>query len=191
LLYILNVVGQLFILNLFLGDNYSVYANEVIINLLNSNQDLNIDNNNNKLTESVRFPRVTMCHFQVRNLEDNIHDYIVQCALPINLLNEKIFIIIWFWYLYVALASIFGVFLWIWYALPFNRVSFLKKYLKLMDRYSRDKIDKKMFKTFGDHCLKQDVIIVLRLIGKNTNQVIMGEIISVLWDHFKDEHDTV
>jgi innexin len=52
-----------------------------------------------------------MCHFQVRNLEDNIHDYIVQCALPINLLNEKIFIIIWFWYLYVAVASIFGVLL--------------------------------------------------------------------------------
>ena len=65
------------------------------------------------------------------------------------------------------------------------------KYLNLMDRYSKDKIDKKMFKTFGDHCLKQDVIIVLRLIGKNTNQVIMGEIISVLWDHFKDDQDTV
>jgi hypothetical protein len=55
-----------------------------------------------------------------------------------------------------------------------------------MDRYSKDKIDKKTYKSFGQHCLKQD-----RLIDKNTNQVIMGEIISVLWDHFKDEHDTV
>jgi hypothetical protein len=58
-----------------------------------------------------------------------------------------------------------------------------------MDRFSKEKIDKKMFKTFGDHCLKQDVILVLRLIEKNSNQVIMGEIISVLWEHFKGDQD--
>lgn len=126
-----------------------------------------------------------MCIIQVRFLGDNIHDYVVQCALPINLFNEKIFIIIWFWLIYVALASVYGLLLWLWYSLEWNRVGFLKKYLKLMDRLSREKFDKKMFKTFGQQYLRQDGVLVLRLIGKNSNQVVMGEIMSALWDHFK------
>ena len=58
-----------------------------------------------------------------------------------------------------------------------------------MDRLSREKFDKKMFRTFGEHYLKQDGVLVLRLIGKNSNQVIMGEIMSALWDHFKRNQD--
>lgn len=185
LLFIGNAIGQLFLLNIFLGDNYNLYAFDLLVDLFNTTK---LDENS-RIVESIRFPRITMCHFQVRNLEDNVHDYMVQCALPINLLNEKVFIIVWFWFVYVAASSIYGFFLWIWYSLPWNRVSFLKKYLRLMDRNSREKIDKKMFKTFGEHCLKQDVILVLRLIGKNSNQVVMGEIISVLWDHFKGDQD--
>ena len=186
LLFIGNVIGQLFLLNKFLGNKYNLYGFEVLMNLFDSTQSTT---NSIEIVESPRFPCVTMCHFQVRFLGDNIHDYVVQCALPINLFNEKIFLIIWFWLIYVSSASIYGFFLWIWYALPWNRISFLKKYLKLMDRLSREKFDKKMFRTFGEHYLKQDGVLVLRLIGKNSNQVIMGEIMSALWDHFKRNQD--
>lgn len=187
LLFIGNVIGQLFLLNKFLGNKYNLYGLEVLMNLFNSTTQG--PHTTTEIAESPRFPRVTMCHFQVRFLGDNIHDYVVQCALPINLFNEKIFIFIWFWLIYVASASIYGFLLWIWYSLPWNRISFLKKYLKLMDRLSREKFDKKMFRTFGEHYLRQDGVLVLRLIGKNSNQVIMGEIMSALWDHFKRNQD--
>lgn len=184
ILFIFNVIAQLFLLNKFLGNKYSFYGLEVAYNVFSTAQGITTE-----VIDSPRFPRVTMCHFQVRFLGDNIHDYVVQCALPINLFNEKIFIIIWFWLIYVLFASIYGFFLWIWYSLPWNRISFLKKYLKLMDRLSREKFDKKLFRTFGEHYLKQDGVLVLRLIGKNSNQVIMGEIMSALWDHFKRNQD--
>ena len=195
-LFILNVFVQFFLLNNFLGNNYKLYGIEVIVNLwksslltssfsTNSNQIMT----QSEIIESPRFPRVTMCQFQVRFLGDNIHEYVVQCALPINLFNEKIFIFIWFWLVYVAFASIYGLILWLWYLLPWNRVNFLKKYLKTMDRKSKEKFDKKMFRTFDRYYLKQDGVLVLRLIGKNSNQVFMGELMLALWDNFKRNQD--
>ena len=82
LLYIANAIGQLFLLNLFMGRGFSLLGLEAIKNWMNG-QDI----------ESVeRFPRITMCKFIIRTLGDNIQPYDVQCLLPINIYNEKVFI---------------------------------------------------------------------------------------------------
>lgn len=60
---------------------------------------------------SERFPRVTLCDFQIRQ-QANIHCYTVQCVLPINLFNEKIFLIIWFWLVFVAVATFVNLLHW-------------------------------------------------------------------------------
>lgn len=52
------------------------------------------------------------CNFAVRNLADNIHTYTVQCSLPINLFNEKIFLIIWFWLYFISIFTLFGFLYW-------------------------------------------------------------------------------
>ena len=46
-------------------------------------------------------------------MADNIHTYTVQCSLPINLFNEKIFLIIWFWLYFTTLFTLFGFIYWI------------------------------------------------------------------------------
>ena len=60
---------------------------------------------------SERFPRVTLCDFQIRQLV-NVQDYTVQCVLPINLFNEKIFLLIWFWLVFVAVATFVNLLRW-------------------------------------------------------------------------------
>ncbi|CAF4644185.1 unnamed protein product [Didymodactylos carnosus] len=73
--------------------------------------------------------------------------------------------------------------------MPWNRVNFLKKYLKIMNRITREKFDRKLFTTFSDKYLRQDGVLVLRLVALNTNDVVMGEIMSALWDGFKRSQD--
>ncbi|CAF1002177.1 unnamed protein product [Adineta ricciae] len=104
LLYLLNAFGQLYLLNFFLGNDYHMYGFAVLRALFTGN--------NENWTVTPRFPRVTWCNFAVRNLADNIHTYTVQCSLPINLFNEKIFLIIWFWLYFTTLCTLFGFLYW-------------------------------------------------------------------------------
>jgi hypothetical protein len=80
LLYILNAIGQIFLLNIFMGHGFSLIGIETIKRWWNS-EDLEIVE---------RFPRITMCKFIIRTLGDNIQPFDVQCLLPINIYNEKV-----------------------------------------------------------------------------------------------------
>lgn len=79
-LYIGNAIGQLFLLNLFMGRGFSLLGIETIQRWMNG-QDM---------AAADRFPRITMCKFTIRTLGDNIQPYDVQCLLPINIYNEKV-----------------------------------------------------------------------------------------------------
>jgi hypothetical protein len=62
-------------------------------------------------SDSPRFPRVTLCDLNVRRLA-NVQRYTVQCVLPINLFNEKLFFIMWFWFLIIMFVTIISIFRW-------------------------------------------------------------------------------
>ncbi|KJH46319.1 Innexin [Dictyocaulus viviparus] len=86
-LYLGNVVLQLWLMNFFLGTNKHQWYGLGVIKDITSGVEWET---------SGYFPRSAICDFEVRQVA-NIQKYSVQCVLVINIFNEKIFVILWFW----------------------------------------------------------------------------------------------
>jgi len=175
ILYFGNCVAQLFLLNTFLGTNYNVYGFEVMQSLAMGED----------WTTSPRFPRITLCDFEIRQMT-NVQRWTVQCVLPINLFNEKIFIFLWFWIVLIAALSAFSVVVTIYATIfPQHRRSYMRKYLRLSDLYKKTDIDRKILRKFVESYLKQDGVYVLRAVSNNANDVIATELVKLLFEHFR------
>ncbi|ESN99000.1 hypothetical protein HELRODRAFT_154179 [Helobdella robusta] len=174
ILVLINVIGQLFLLDTFLGIDFHIYGLQVLASALRGED----------WTISPRFPRTTMCDFKVRRL-GNVQRYTVQCVLPINLFNEKIYLFLWFWMVFVALMTSISLATWILrVGFRIDRHRYIKKHLKLMNKLSKD-WDKRFAINFVDDYLRQDGVFVMRLVGHNTNALTVTEFVCCLWDHYK------
>lgn len=172
-LYVVNVVAQLFILDKLLATEYSVYGFHVMRWMIQDHDWTN--------SPFVAFPRVTMCDFNIRRL-GNIHRYTVQCTLPINLYNEKIFMFLWFWMVGVALITGLSLILWILRAVSMaDKINYIKNHLKFLERLDSGE-DERKAEEFTKKYLRADGIFLLRLIGHNTNTLTVTDIIRALWD---------
>ena len=108
----------------------------------------------------------------------------MQCVLSINLFNEKIYLFIWFWLIFVGIATLVNFFEWVVRTICFNdRLGYIKKHLKYMDRYNTAE-DKKMCKRFVNLYLRPDGVFMIRLLSKNTNSIIVSELVAQLWDNY-------
>ena len=177
LLSILVVISQILVLNFFLGQDFHTYGLEALKSIFYGTE-----------LSSPRFPRVTMCDFKVRRL-GNVQRYTVMCVLPINLFNEKIFIFLWFWLIFVALVLVFYTMMWmVRIFLRGSNKRYVKKHLELMDKLVTD-VDNKMAKAFVYEYLKKDGVFILRLVGHNTNAITVTEFVCQLWNEYITHRD--
>jgi len=182
LCYIVNVVGQLFVLNKVLSTRYSTFGADMLTYLASSSD----------WTEDsyVAFPRVTLCDFKVRGQDlGNVQTYTVQCVLPVNLYNEKIYMFLWFWMVAVAVASVASFVVWLLRSLLLpDRQRFVANHLLLGCRLpatGRAGDDRRLVSRFVVGYLRQDGAFLLRLISHNTNNITTTEIVCALWDDWK------
>lgn len=172
LLYLTIALLQLYLLTHLLDTDYTLYGIEATRDLINSGD----------FQESPRFPRVTLCDFEVRSIGRNI-PRTAQCTLPVNLFNEKIFIFVWFWLVLLAGLGILSLIYWMWIIFASSRLDYFKKCLKVYHKYDR-RNDRLKLRAFSNIYLRNDGYFLMRMISKNTNEVVTGEIIASLWDTF-------
>uniref|UniRef100_A0A1I7TK60 Innexin n=1 Tax=Caenorhabditis tropicalis TaxID=1561998 RepID=A0A1I7TK60_9PELO len=78
--------------------------------------------------QSGTFPRVTFCDFQIREL-GYVNNWSLQCVLMVNMFNEKLFIALWWWYVVLAILSIYDIFRFIFRFTVYHQISFISSIL--------------------------------------------------------------
>jgi len=98
--YLINVVGQMFFTDAFLGNEFSKYGLASAISQLDLEPSDRID------PMSEVFPRVTKCTLHKYGPSGGIQRHDIQCVLPINIINEKIYVFLWFWLCILSVLTI-------------------------------------------------------------------------------------
>jgi len=187
LLYFANAVTQIFLLDAFLATDYRAYGVEVLVDLATGGRVWG--SGRSAVANGVvvrRFPRVTLCDFEIRQM-GTVHRHTVQCVLPVNLFNEKIYAFLWFWLASVAAATVVSVARWLWtIGFRYSRVLYIRRHLKVSDRYdgSNDR-DRKTATLFAETYLCQDGIFILKLVAKNSTDLVVADIVAALWDTYR------
>ena len=76
-------------------------------------------------------PRVRHVTLQVRRL-GAVHRYSIQCVLPINLFNEKIYLFLWFWMVLVAAVTCISTLSWLLrIVIHKDRHQYVRRYVNL------------------------------------------------------------
>jgi hypothetical protein len=172
-LYLINSVLQLILLNAILGHRGTAWLLD--IDIIKS-----ILHHGNPLLDSPYFPRVTLCDVPIREIAE-IHRYTVQCALPVNILNEKIFLALSFWFTYVILRNLFSVISLLFQQFPGRRIRYIKR-LAALKLKSSQHVD---LRRFTLDYLTFDGVFLLRLIGHNSSELQAMEVLQTMLDRYE------
>ncbi|KAF8569956.1 hypothetical protein P879_01833 [Paragonimus westermani] len=147
--------------------------------------------------ETLLFPRVAYCRVPGIRLVGTENTYTAQCALPINMLNEKIYIFFWFWIVFLIVASCISLILWlVRMVIAPKRKDFIKRFLRVkgvLSRTTQQQITRSDLDDFIDEYLRRDGVFLVRMLALNAGEVITAEIVTVLYKDYLahlDHNDT-
>jgi len=88
----------MFLIDSFLGGEFFTYGIKVL--------ELSQEDQENRIDPMVSvFPRVTKCTFHKFGPSGSLQTHDALCVLALNILNEKIYIFLWFWFIILAVIS--------------------------------------------------------------------------------------
>lgn len=169
-----NVVGQMFFINTFLGGVFMDYGTQVL-----HWSDMEAEERTDPLIEV--FPRLTKCTFHKYGPSGTIEKHDAMCLLALNIISEKIYVFLWFWLIILSiLTAMYLIYQIAVVLVPAMRKTMLQRNAKT--QYSNDdRLDLLMKKAdIGDWFL-------LFLLSKNLDSILFREFISQLTEKLKTE----
>nr|QQY02533.1 innexin 10 [Cryptocotyle lingua] len=179
-MYLFNAVGQLLLMQRFLGarGRYQLFGLSILSDLLSGRH----------WNETSVFPRVGFCRVPIKLTSTPIPMVTVQCTLPVNMLNEKIYVFLWFWFVFVASLEVVSVFVWIYrLAARQSRLRLLVRYLKIADAYDEgmDPLLTRFEMTF----LRLDGSFLLQMMRLNAGSLITQEILQAMLKRYTQQEE--
>merc|ERR1711976_1083536 len=93
-----NVIGQIYFTDRFLGYQFTTYGTDVV-------RMTTLDPKDRADPMNVVFPKVTKCTFRTYGPSGTLQTHDSLCILALNIINEKIFVFLWFWFVILAVIS--------------------------------------------------------------------------------------
>ena len=172
ILNFLNVIFQMYLVDAFLGGAFSTYGLEV---LRYSEMDPE-----ERVDPMVKvFPRVTKCTFHRYGSSGDVQKHDSLCILPLNVINEKIYIFLWFWFVVLAIISAWVIIeRLLIICFPHFRYLYLRSAARLADRnYLTDVLE---HARIGDW-------FILHLLAKNLDSLHFRELVKELRASLSEE----
>ncbi|CAG0919834.1 unnamed protein product [Notodromas monacha] len=165
LLNFANVIGQIYFMDTFLGGEFTSYGWDVL-----RFQGREPEERTDPMSRV--FPKVTKCTFHTYGVSGTIQKIDGLCVLPLNIVNEKIMVFLWFWFIIVAVLSGLGL-LYRIAVLSTSRVRLIFLRSRSRMSYSED------IEMINSKCQIGDWF-VLQQLGKNMDSLIFREFIEEL-----------
>lgn len=121
------------------------------------------------------FPKITKCSYFKIGPSGTEESRDALCILPLNVLNEKFFLILWYWLFVLLIVS----FLSLTYRALFL---FVPKFRVYLLRAQTRNLDMKKSQAIINHITYGDFFILYK-IGKNVNPMLYKELIVAIYDY--------
>ncbi|XP_018562317.1 innexin shaking-B isoform X1 [Anoplophora glabripennis] len=172
-LALVNVIGQMFLMNRFFDGAFLMFGFDVLT-FINSDQEDRID------PMIQIFPRMTKCTFRKYGVSGDEEKHDALCILPLNVVNEKIYVFLWFWFIILSVLT----FLTVIYRViiifsPRMRVYLLRMRYRLVRKDVIDTIVRRS--KMGDWFL-------FYMLGENVDSLIFRDVLQEL-AHKLNRHD--
>ncbi|GLH11494.1 hypothetical protein R5R35_004186 [Gryllus longicercus] len=166
-----NVLGNIFFLDTFLGGAFMTYGSDVVR--------FSSQNQENRTDPMIAvFPRVTKCTFHKFGPSGTIQKHDAMCVLALNIINEKIFIFLWFWFIILAtLTALALLYSLVIVVLPSTRETIIRRRFKFSTPSAVSTLVEKT--QVGD-------FLLLHLLGQNMNMVVFGEVLDEFTQKLSD-----
>lgn len=99
-LNLVNILLQIYLTNRFLAGNFYQLGPKVYHERWSSQMDV-LD---------VIFPKITKCHFHKYGASGSLQVHDTLCVMALNVINEKIFTMLWFWYAFLTIVTVLALF---------------------------------------------------------------------------------
>ena len=132
------------------------------------------------------FPRMTKCTFHKFGRSGDIEKHDAMCILPLNIINEKIYIFLWFWMILLFVLTFM--------VLVYRAFTVFSPRMRAYLLYIRFRLVKKEVINIVIKKTKMGDWFLLYMIGKNIDSIIfkeiMNELARKLGYHNKDIYNT-
>nr|XP_027239075.1 innexin inx3-like [Penaeus vannamei] len=160
----------------FLGGMFLTYGTDVL-SFTETNQEERTD------PMIVIFPRVTKCSFHTYGPSGTVEIHDLMCVLALNIINEKIYVIMWFWFIVLTVISITAfIYRLLMFYVPvirstllFQKPASMLHYKKVLDQNVSKKLQ------IGD-------LFLIYLLSKNMEMLSFDSLLEELFLRLNDQH---